>query len=461
MVMEKRQIFVSMVFVLLVGLVGANEEEEADRILQLPGQPQVSFQQFSGYVTVNQVVGRSLFYWLTEAVHNPLSKPLVVWLNGGPGCSSVAYGASEEIGPFRINRTASGLHLNKFSWNTVANLLFLETPAGVGFSYSNRSSDLFDTGDRRTARDSLEFLIRWLDRFPRYKQREVYLTGESYAGHYVPQLAREIMTYNKHSNHPINLKGFMVGNAVTDNYYDNLGTVTYWWSHAMISDKTYRQLINTCDFRRQKESDECESLYSYAMDQEFGNIDQYNIYAPPCNNSDGSAATRQTMRLPHRPHPIFRRFSGYDPCTEKYAEIYYNRPDVQKALHANITKIPYKWTACSEVLNRNWNDTEASILPIYREMIASGLRIWVFSGDVDSVVPVTATRYSLAQLKLETKIPWYPWYVKKQVGGWTEVYEGLTFATVRGAGHEVPLFKPRVALELFKAFLRGLPLSKS
>lgn len=71
----------------------------------------------------------------------------------------------------------------------------------------------------------------------------------------------------------------------------------------MISDKTYQQLINTCDFRRQKESDECESLYTYAMDQEFGNIDQYNIYAAPCNNSDGSAAaTRHLMRLPHRPH---------------------------------------------------------------------------------------------------------------------------------------------------------------
>ncbi|KAH9676765.1 serine carboxypeptidase-like 25 [Citrus sinensis] len=409
------------------------EEEEADRIASLPGQPKVSFQQFSGYVPVNKVPGRALFYWLTEATHNPLNKPLVVWLNGGPGCSSVAYGASEEIGPFRINKTASGLYLNKLSWNTEANLLFLETPAGVGFSYTNRSSDLLDTGDGRTAKDSLQFLIRWIDRFPRYKGRE---------------LAREIMIHNSKSKHPINLKGIMVGNAVTDNYYDNLGTVTYWWSHAMISDKTYQQLINTCDFRRQKESDECESLYTYAMDQEFGNIDQYNIYAAPCNNSDGSAAaTRHLMR--------------YDPCTEKYAEIYYNRPDVQKALHANKTKIPYKWTACSEVLNRNWNDTDVSVLPIYRKMIAGGLRVWVFSGDVDSVVPVTATRYSLAQLKLTTKIPWYPWYVKKQVGGWTEVYEGLTFATVRGAGHEVPLFKPRAALQLFKSFLRGDPLPKS
>nr|XP_043616601.1 serine carboxypeptidase-like 25 [Erigeron canadensis] len=439
------------------------EEEEADRITSLPGQPNVTFNQFSGYVTVNQAAGRALFYWLTETPNHPLSKPLVIWLNGGPGCSSVAYGASEEIGPFRINKGATGLHLNKFSWNNVANILFLETPAGVGFSYSNRSSDLLDTGDRRTAEDSLQFVIRWMERFPRYKHREVYIAGESYAGHYVPQLARQIIRHNSISrSHSINLKGIMVGNAVTDNYYDNLGTVTYWWSHAMISDKTYHQLINTCDFRHQKNSNECESLYSYAMDQEFGNIDQYNIYAPPCNNSDGShsSATHQTMRLPHRPHRMVRQ-TGYDPCTERYAEVYYNREDVQKAFHANTTRIPYKWTACSETLNRNWNDTDVSILPIYRELMAAGLRIWVFSGDVDSVVPVTATRFALAQLKLKTKVAWYPWYVKKQVGGWTEVYEGLTFATVRGAGHEVPLFKPRAALQLLVSFLKDQPLPKS
>ncbi|GJX49341.1 serine carboxypeptidase-like protein 25 [Tanacetum coccineum] len=390
------------------------QEEEGDRITSLPGQPNVTFQQFSGYVTVNHVAGRALFYWLTETPNKPLTKPLLIWLNGGPGCSSVAYGASEEVGPFRINKGATGLHLNKFSWNNVANVLFLETPAGVGFSYSNRSSDLLDTGDRRTSEDSLQFLIRWMERFPRYKNREVYIAGESYAGHYVPQLARQIIRHNSNSHsNSINLKGIMVGNAVTDNYYDNLGTVTYWWSHAMISDKTYHQLINTCDFKRQETSNECESLYSYAMDQEFGNIDQYNIYAPPCNNSDGSrhsGATRQTMRLPHRPKQMPGQLSGYDPCTESYAEVYYNREDVQKAFHANTTRIPYKWTACSETLNRNWNDTEASILPIYRELMAAGLRIWV--------------------------------------GGWTEVYEGLTFATVRGAGHEVPLFKPRAALQL-------------
>ncbi|KAL5723254.1 Serine carboxypeptidase-like 25 [Ranunculus cassubicifolius] len=462
MIMAKRALLVVfMVIVTVVVSASYKEEEEADRISSLPGQPKVSFDQFSGYVTVSKVGERALFYWLTESPQESLSKPLVIWLNGGPGCSSIAYGASEEIGPFRLNKSGSGLYMNKFSWNTVANLLFLESPTGVGYSYSNKSSDLYNTGDDRTAKDNLQFLIRWMERFPRYKHREIYLTGESYAGHYVPQFAREIMKYNAVSKHHLKLKGIMVGNAVTDNYYDNLGTVTYWWSHAMISDKTYNQLLNTCDFRTQKNSDDCETLYAYAMDEEFGNIDQYNIYAPPCNKSNDSKTKRHALRLPHQPRPFLRRLSGYDPCTESYAEIYYNRPDVQKALHANITRIPYKWTACSEPLNRHWNDSEVSILPIYKEMIAGGLRIWVFSGDVDSVVPVTATRFGLAQLKLVTKVPWYPWYVKKQVAGWSEVYEGLTFATVRGAGHEVPLFKPRIALQLFKSFLSGKPLPKS
>ncbi|KAK9130361.1 hypothetical protein Sjap_010848 [Stephania japonica] len=157
-------------------------EQERDRIAALPGQPRVAFSQFSGYITVNERHGRALFYWLTEAVTQPEKRPLVLWLNGGPGCSSVAYGASEEIGPFRINQTGPSLFLNKYSWNREANLLFLESPAGVGFSYTNTSSDLKDTGDKRTAQDALVFMNRWMSRFPQYRYRDFYISGESYGG---------------------------------------------------------------------------------------------------------------------------------------------------------------------------------------------------------------------------------------------------------------------------------------
>ncbi|XP_043703638.1 serine carboxypeptidase-like 25 [Telopea speciosissima] len=468
MAVGKREILLVAMAYYLFLLVSAGKGgggAEADRIIKLPGQPKVSFKHYSGYVTVNKEAGRALFYWLTEAVSLPESKPLVIWFNGGPGCSSIAYGASEEIGPFRIKKKGTGLYLNKFSWNTVANLLFLESPAGVGFSYTNTSSDFYTSGDTRTAKDALEFVIRWLDRFPHYKQREIYLTGESFAGHYVPQLVKEIMTYNSRTKFPINLKGIMVGNAVIDTYYDNLGTVDYWLSHALISDETYKQILNKCDLHKlEDDSNECNATSKYA-EKEQGNIDIYNIYGPTCGDSTATSTphNHRIQRFPHRSFSVFinnkiKQISGYDPCTENYAEIYYNRPDVQKALHANTTQISYNWTSCNEILFKNWTDRAYSILPIYKEMIAAGLRIWVFSGDADGVVPVTATKYSLAQLNLTTKTPWYPWYLNNQVGGWTEIYEGLTFATVRGAGHEVPSTRPKEGFQLIKSFLRGAPL---
>uniref|UniRef100_A0A0A8XWN2 carboxypeptidase D n=1 Tax=Arundo donax TaxID=35708 RepID=A0A0A8XWN2_ARUDO len=101
------------------------------------------------------------------------------------------------------------------------------------------------------------------------------------------------------------------------------------------------------------------------------------------------------------------------------------------------------------------------MLPIYKELIAAGLKIWVFSGDTDSVVPLTVTRYSIDALGLPTYLSWYPWYDNKEVGGWSQVYKGLTLVTVWGAGHEVPLHRPRQVLRLFQHFLHGKPMPKN
>lgn len=94
------------------------EGRERDRITRLPGQPEnVTFSQYSGYVTVDATAGKALFYWLIESPTAGRSKPLVLWLNGGPGCSSVAYGASEEVGPFRVLPDGETLTLTPYAWN--------------------------------------------------------------------------------------------------------------------------------------------------------------------------------------------------------------------------------------------------------------------------------------------------------------------------------------------------------
>ncbi|CAK9317051.1 unnamed protein product [Citrullus colocynthis] len=433
-----------------------NAEQERDRITQLPGQPKnVDFAQYSGYVTVDKQAGRALFYWLTETPTSrvPKSRPLVLWLNGGPGCSSIAYGAAEEIGPFHIKPDGRTLYLNPYAWNKLANLLFLESPAGVGFSYSNTTSDLYTAGDQKTAEDAYRFLVNWFERFPQYKHRDFYIAGESYAGHYVPQLSQLIYERNKGIQNPvINFKGFMVGNAVTDDYHDYVGTFEYWWTHGLISDSTYRLLRHACDFgSSQHPTAECKKALIVA-EFEQGNIDPYSIYTRPCNST---ASLRHNLR---GHYPWMSR--AYDPCTERYSVVYFNHPDVQKAFHANVTGITYPWGTCSDLVGSYWADSPLSMLPIYQELIGAGIRIWVFSGDTDSVVPVTATRYSIDALKLPTISNWYPWYDHGKVGGWCQIYKGLTFVTVAGAGHEVPLHRPREAFILFRSFLENKPLPR-
>ncbi|XP_028776305.1 serine carboxypeptidase-like 40 [Neltuma alba] len=423
--------------------------KEKDRIERLPGQPEgVSFSQYGGYVTVDKIAGRAFYYYFVEAQQPHRQKlPLLLWLNGGPGCSSLAYGAMQELGPFRVNSDGKTLQINKYSWNYAANVLFLESPAGVGFSYSNRTSDYSNNGDRKTAADNYVFLRNWLERFAEYKNSDFYIAGESYAGHYVPQLAHTILYHNNHPNSSfINLKGILIGNAVINDGTDSKGMWDFLASHAIISDQAARVVNKLCDFSElvANQSSEC-SAASDEIEKDLGYIDIYNIYAPLCLNSNLTS-------LPKPPSVVT------DPCSDNYVYAYLNRAEVQEALHANVTKLTHDWEPCSNVISQ-WRDSASTVLPLLHEFLNHSLQVWIFSGDVDGRVPVTSTKYSIEKMNLPIKTAWHPWFVNGEVGGYAEMYKGgLTLATVRGAGHQVPSYQPARALSLVTHFLKGIPL---
>eukprot|EP01018_Ginkgo_biloba_P005762 Gb_28724 [translate_table: standard] len=402
-----------------------NHEErsqENDLIKALPGQPtNVEFRQYSGYVTVDSSSGRGLFYYFVEATQDASTKPLLLWLNGGPGCSSLGVGAMQELGPFRVNPDGKTLSTNPYAWNQAANTLFLESPAGVGFSYSNTTADYNTCGDRRT-------------------------------GYYIPELADTIIKRNNGLRASfINFKGIMIGNGIMNDETDNIGRNDYVWAHGLISDETYDGLQKYCDYSTNApESVQCQTIEetSYA---EMGSIDFYNIYAPVCSDiSSGKPKTMGYATLQSQ-NPV------YDPCTGDYVYTYLNTPEVQRALHANVTDLAYPWTICSSLI-RKWDDSPSTMFPIYHDLMAAGVQILIYSGDVDSIVPVTSTRYSIKALKLTIETSWYPWMSGDEVGGYAVIYKGLTFATVRGAGHEVPRFQPASALIMVKSFLAAKPL---
>ncbi|WJX38962.1 calponin [Trifolium repens] len=379
-----------------------------------------------------------LGYYFVESPYNPSTKPLLLWLNGGPGCSSLGYGAFEEIGPFRINSDGKTLYRNKYAWNEAANVLFLESPAGVGFSYSNTTSDYYKAGDKATAKDSYVFLINWLERFPEYKTRDVYIAGESYAGHYVPQLASTILHNNKlYKQTIINLKGISIGNAWIDEATGSKGLYDYFWTHALNSDQTHELIEKYCDFTSENTSAICNNATDKAL-IEKGNIDFYNIYAPQCH--DFSLKNGSTGYVTN----------DFDPCSDYYGIAYLNRPEVQKALHAK----PTNWSHCSDLIP-GWNDSPLTVLPTIKYLIDSGIKLWIYSGDTDARVPVTTSRYAINTFKLPINSAWRPWYSGKEIGGYVVGYKGLTFVTVRGAGHLVPSWQPERALTLISSFLYG------
>ncbi|XP_051124209.1 serine carboxypeptidase-like 40 [Andrographis paniculata] len=430
-------------------------QKEKDFIPRLPGQPAggVPFKQYGGYVAVDPAGGRALYYYFVEAQHpkkSPSQLPLLLWLNGGPGCSSLAYGAMDELGPFRVHSDGKTLYKNNFAWNYAANVLFLESPAGVGFSYSNTTKDYEKSGDRNTAKDNYAFLLNWFERFPEYKGRDFYISGESYAGHYVPQLAHVVHRNNLRANKTIiNLKGIIIGNAVIDDEMDTKGMFEFFESHALVSEETTEQIFKYCNFSPKAidQSTRCNTAYEQ-INSNIDDIDIYNIYAPLCSNPN---VTKKPKRIS----------DVSDPCSDNYIFAYLNRADVQKALHANVTKLDYYWQPCSDII-KNWRDSPTTVIPLLKEFLADGLRVWIFSGDIDGRIPVTSTKKSIKKMNLDIKVSWHPWFVAGEVGGYTQVYEkNMTFATVRGAGHQVPSYQPQRALSLIMHFLDGTQLPNS
>ncbi|KAL6843400.1 hypothetical protein ACP4OV_026722 [Aristida adscensionis] len=435
----------------------ASAAAAGDKIGVLPGQPPVGFAQYAGYVAVDAAGNRSLFYYFAEAEADPAAKPLVLWLNGGPGCSSVGVGAFSENGPFRPS--GNGLVTNEYSWNKEANMLYLESPAGVGFSYSSDPSFYAGVGDSMTARDNLKFLQGWFAKFPQYKGRDLYITGESYAGHYVPQLAQRMVEFNKKEK-LFNLKGIALGNPVLEFATDFNSRAEFFWSHGLISDSTYDIFTRVCNYSRYVSeyyrgsmSHVCSTVMGEVTKETSQFVDKYGVTLDVCFSSvlmQSKTLTPQVSR-------------ELDVCVEDETTSYLNRKDVQEAMHAGLNGVP-NWTVCSSVLEYKQLDLEIPTINTVGALVKSGIPVLVYSGDQDSVIPLTGSRTLVrrlaGRLRLNSTVPYGVWFQGSQVGGWTQVFGGgaLSFATVRGASHEAPFSQPARSLRLFRAFLAGQPL---
>ncbi|KAJ0098451.1 hypothetical protein Patl1_21142 [Pistacia atlantica] len=395
----------------------AKSVPEAHKIINLPGQPHVSFHQYAGHVTIDEKQQKALFYYFVEAETKVASKPLVLWLTGGPGCSSIGSGALMENGPFRPSGDI--LIRNEYSWNKEANMLYLESPAGVGFSYHANKSSYNSVNDEITARDNLAFLKSWFTIFPEYKKRDFFITGGSYAGHYVPQLAQLILQ----SNMRFNLKGIAIGNPLLEFNTDFNSRAEYWWSHGLISDSTYEGFTSLCNFSQIFRSQSiqnvplspvCSKVATEYSREVTKFIDIYDVTLDVCLPSIVSQS-KMLNKLVNLELTLHDKWN-IDVCEEEEITKYLNRKDVQVALNAKLIGVS-RWNMCSDVINYELQNLEVPTIHLLGMLAKSGIRVLVYSGDQDSVIPLIGTRklvYELArEVGLKITVPYRPWFEGK------------------------------------------------
>jgi len=402
--------------------------------------------------------------WSNQS-ENSTDDPVVFWFNGGPGCSSLD-GYLYELGPFHVVEpyTTTGqntLYYNPSTWAKVANVVFLEAPACVGLSYADATSGCTNS-DTQQAKDNFEALQVFFKGYPEFAYRDLYLTGESYAGMYVPTLALQILAYNNATtNAKIPLRGIAVGNGVigqkTGEPSEQL-QVDFLHGHGLFADNIYNAIVKDCgDFS--SISPACDTQLAL-MSSQVGYVNIYDIYTD-CVNSGSDLLDGHRPKVGKRPPNALERrmqelgLGGPVECLDGgAAQAWLDQTNVRTALHAKSVADIGPWELCTNKLKytENWG----SLLPYYKYDIIPFIRVLIYNGDVDACVPYNGNEWWTSTLGISQTTAWTEWLVNTQVAGYlTKYQDNFSFITVKGAGHMVPEYKPVQALEMFSRWLNN------
>ena len=429
---------------------------------------------YSGYLSVSSV--KQFHYMFNYAHEDPDHKPLVLWLNGGPGCSSLD-GWAMENGPMQMDEKGN-YQTNQYSWNRAANMLYIESPGDVGFSYVDSKYDYeLEISDDIAAEDNLNAVLDFFKKFPSFKGRDFYISGESYAGIYIPMLTYKIIMYNKKvtKSQQINLKGILVGNGVADWNYDTTpAMVDFAFTHHLTSYENRMNFNKYClmDFNRTI----CEKI----IDIIYNNLDTINIYdylqkceLPTTKEGYIDYYSSYFMKSPWAFKDLRKKQaelkaklkSGKTLLNDKKLKLspdcvddkpllnYFNRDDVKTALHVKADKY---WELCSGDVSQRYQIQDKGSIWAYPTIIKEGIRILIYNGDTDMAVPFNGNQAWIQDLKLEVEKKWTQWRAfddMNNVAGYYIKYKGLTFCTVKGTGHMVPQWKQKEAYYMFLKFL--------
>ncbi|CAL4915832.1 unnamed protein product [Urochloa decumbens] len=456
-------------------------------ITHLPGfHGPLPFHLQTGYVEVDDSNGVRLFYYFIRSERSPADDPLMIWLTGGPGCS-VLTALAYEIGPlsFDVNGYVDGLPklvYNQDSWTKVCNIIFLDSPVGAGFSYSNNWQG-YMSSDTKAVSQIIIFLKKWFDEHPEFLSNPLYIAGDSYSGKIVPTVTSEIARsnllfllafYNEDGNEPnFNLKGYLVGNPVTDSNFDDPSKIPFAHGVGLISDEIYESYKKSCSVGDNSNHSIIDCLNTLAAIEEcLKGICPNHILEPLCAFASPHAhnmkkmkpqltsGMREMLQLQEYPADAELHLSEISSqCrTAGYimSSIWANNASVREALGIHKGTVP-SWSRCNYYIP--YTSDIPSAVKYHLDVTTKGYRSLVYSGDHDMVIPYIGTQAWIKSLNFSIVDRWRPWFADGQVAGFTRSYSNnLTFATVKGGGHTAPEYMPRQCFAMFSRWISEGPL---
>jgi len=405
--------------------------------------------QYSGYLD-DEEEDKHLFYWFFESRNDPKNDPVVLWLNGGPGCSSLT-GLFLELGPSGITKKLDLEH-NPASWNNNASVIFLDQPVNVGYSYSGSSvSNTVAAG-----KDVYALLTLFFHQYPEYAEQDFHIAGESYAGHYIPVFTSEILA---HKDRNINLKSVLIGNGLSDPY-----TQYAYYRPMACGEGGQKSVLSESECQGMDDAlPRCQSLIERCYDSGSAwSCVPATIY---CNNAMMGPYQRSGRNVYDIRGPCEDSSNLCYPAMGWISE-YLNQQDVRDAVGAEVDS----YDSCNFDINRNFMFAGDWMQPYHQLIpgILEQLPVLIYAGDVDFICNWLGNEAWTNQLEW----PGHKDFAKAELKdlnlasstekssndeayGKVKTSGNLTFMRIFEAGHMVPMDQPDASIDFFNRWLGG------
>lgn len=415
---------------ILTPYVESGQVAEGRRLARVSLADHLGIRSYAGYFTVNKTYNSNQFFWyFPPTAADEKTAPVVLWLQGGPGASSLC-GLFVENGPIQvINDT---IIKREYHWAVSHHLVYIDNPIGAGFSFTEDETG-YCSEEECVGAELYSTVVQFLQLFPALQTNELFIAGESYAGKFVPALALTIHARNPHASLKINLQGLAIGDGFSDPVHQldygqflyQLGLVD--WNQLDVYERTTAATVNAI-----KEEDWTGAIMGFNrlkdLYKEYTGLNYYDDF-----------------------------LHSQDFLNKDY-ELLLQKKGARKKIHVGNRSFE---SFRKSVYDKFLNDLMKSVAPLISELL-DYYDVLVYNGQLDVFVAYPLTRNYLLHLNFSDAAEYktarrHIWRVDGEVAGYVKRAGRLVEAMVRNAGHMVPAGQPRWAQDLITRFTHNQP----